>query len=307
MTRRIPLTLSNSNSQARELLRLYVAPPPSFDPPCSLCHLSSSHYVTNHSTYSLHTRDKTSQHIIVFLFNKSSHKLRSLPNLRFVHFLPFSLAVDSQVLDRTSSLEVSQSPLALNSSQEDSPLNERAVEYNTKLSQLLQELRSQLPDFFEKSHPYHLYADNLKFELNYSPLSFSLNSKLNYQFLLTSIRYAFRLVYSDLGLELLKVTKSLSDCSIHTRWRLTCVNRLSISRKPLFFEAISTFYMNEEGLIDRHRLERVYKDTRKVPTLAWLFIAIGFYPSELKETSPAVEFTSKHKRNRKSSKNSSSL
>ncbi|KAI6646691.1 hypothetical protein LOD99_12812 [Oopsacas minuta] len=308
MARRISLTQLNSNSQARELPRLYLAPAPSHESPCSFCHLPHQHPRFSHplaqqsASLPYPTKSNTKQYLLVFILNKSYHKWRTFPNYKFTNFLPFSLAVDPSLFDRPSPLEVSQTPLARLSSQEDSPLNERAVEYNTKLSQLLLELKTELPLFFEKSHPYHLYTNDIAFNFNYSPISFKLNSRLTYQILLASVRLVFRLVYSDLGLDLLKITKSESDYSIHTRWRLTCINRFSISKKPVLFDAISTFYMNEDGLIDRHTLERVYKDSRKVPTLAWLFIAIGFYPSELKDTSSAVEFASKNKWNGKNSK-----
>ena len=310
MARRISLlTTSNSNSQARELLRLYLAPTPGTEYPCSLSHLphlqtphpltkqaASFCRLTHKGKYPCELGIHNKQQILVFILNKSYHKLRSFPNLKFNTLLPNSLTVDQRLLNPPSPLEVSNSPLARLAFQEESPINEKTVEFNTKLSQLLLQLKTELPPFFEKSHPYYLYASDLRFDFNYTPISFSVSSRLKYKLLVSSIQSLFRVVYSDLGLDILKITKSESDYSIHTRWRLTCVNRFSLSKKPVFFDAVSTFYMNEDGLIDRHTLDRVSKDTRKVPTLAWLFIGLGLYPSGLKEPSPAVEFAAKNKR-----------
>ena len=226
----------------------------------------------------------------------------------FNTLLQNSFTVDQRLLNRPSPVEVSNSPLARLAFQEESPINERTVEFNTKLSQLLLELKTELPSFFEKSHPYYLYANDIRFHFNYTPISFSVNSRFKYRLLIGSIQSIFRVVYSDLRLDILKITKSECDYSIHTRWSLTCVNRMSLSKKPVLFDAVSTFYMNEDGLIDRHTLDRISKDSRKVPTLAWLFIAIGLYPSELKESSPAVDYASKNKRpDRKSAKSNSSV
>ena len=315
MARRVSLlTTSHSNSQARELLRLYLAPPPGTEYPCSLSHLSHlqiPHPLTKQPASLCrlaHKETHSKQQLFVFIFNKSLHKLKSFPNLKFSNLLPNSLAIDQPLLNRPSPLQVSHSPLTRVAFREDSPLNERTVELNTKLSQLLLDLKTELPNFFEKSHPFYLYASDLRFNFNYTPVSFTVSSRFKYKLLISSIQSLFTVLYSDLGLDILKITKSESDYSIHTRWRLTCVNRLSPSKKPVFFDAVSTFYMNEDGLIDRHTLERASKDTRKVPTLAWLFIAIGLYPSQLKDPSPAVEFASKNKRAvRKSAKHNSSV
>ena len=316
MARRISLlTTSNTNSQARELLRLNLAPTPGPEYPCSLSHLPHSHLQISYplikqstSFCRLSHRRTQTKHVLVFILNKSCHKLRSFPNLMFNTLLQNSFTVDQRLLNRPSPLEVSNSPLARLAFQEESPINERTVEFNTKLSQLLLELKTELPSFFEKSHPYYLYANDIRFHFNYTPISFSVNSRFKYRLLIGSIQSIFRVVYSDLRLDILKITKSECDYSIHTRWSLICVNRMSLSKKPVLFDAVSTFYMNEDGLIDRHTLDRISKDSRKVPTLAWLFIAIGLYPSELKESSPAVDYASKNKRpDRKSAKSNSSV
>ena len=305
MARRTSLLTHSSQNQAKELLRLCLTPASEF--PNITSHLPHSHPQLPHQTSRpvtslTHARKPLKLDTLFFILNKSYHKIRSLPDIQLKTFIPAPpLAVPSL-------LEVSNSPITRLSAREDFEVNERTIELNTKLSELLLQLRHELPRFFEESQSFSIYSKDLKFVFRYSPFSLKLSSIFQYKMFLSSFRSLFKLFYSDLRVELLKMTKSQSDYSISTRWRVSGLYRLSRSNRSVF-DGISTFYMDEKGQVNCHTVERVSKNKRKVPPLAWFFIAVGYYyPSELKDAnSNAVEFAKRKKQSEKNLKHNSQL
>ena len=84
----------------------------------------------------------------------------------------------------------------------------------------------QLPSFFSGHHTYSMYAPNLIFTNNLLRFSWTLYSRWSYQCFLGTSRALLRMRYTQLKLDLLRITKSVESGKIKARWRLRGKPRL---------------------------------------------------------------------------------
>lgn len=78
----------------------------------------------------------------------------------------------------------------------------------------------QLPVFFDGHHSYHIYDANMTFENNLSSFSWSSHNRQSYRMFLESSRLALRCSFSQMELDLIKITKDVDQGKIEARWRV---------------------------------------------------------------------------------------
>lgn len=133
-----------------------------------------------------------------------------------------------------------------------------------KLAQMYERLRIELPGFFSKQHDYSMYSVDVEFinEL----LNTKTRGRVLYQLSLTLWRLLCGCYYSEARLEVLKLTKHPEDGTVKARWRLrglpfyTLLLRFYLRDKSHLirsFDAFSTFYIGQDGLIHCHKVEKV--------------------------------------------------
>ncbi|XP_041665282.1 uncharacterized protein C6orf136 homolog [Cheilinus undulatus] len=137
-------------------------------------------------------------------------------------------------------------------------------EREEKLALMYERLRIELPSFFIKNHDYSLYSRDLEF-IN-GLLNTKTRGRVVYQLTLSLWRALCMCYYANAELEVLKLTKHMEDGTIKARWRIRGlpfhVLLLRFYRKDksqLFrsYDAFSTFYIGQDGLIHCHQVEKV--------------------------------------------------
>ncbi|KAI5607761.1 hypothetical protein C0J50_9863 [Silurus asotus] len=168
-------------------------------------------------------------------------------------------------------------------------------ENEEKLALMYERLRIELPRFFLKNHDYSMYSNDVEF-IN-DLLKTKTRGRVAYQLTLTLWRLLCLCYYADARLEVLKLTKHPEDGSIKARWRVkglpfhTLLFRFYKKDKSQFyrtFDAFSTFYLGSDGLIHRHKVQKVMEAQppvlNKLPSLlAGALVALG-----LQEDRPAL-------------------
>lgn len=133
-----------------------------------------------------------------------------------------------------------------------------------KLALMYERLRIELPSFFRKTHDFSLYSQDLEF-IN-GLLNTKTRGRTMYQLTLTLWRLLCLCYYSDARLEVLKLTKHLEDGTIKARWRIRGLPlhtlllrfyRRDKTRLYRSYDAFSTFYVGQDGLIHCHKVEKV--------------------------------------------------
>ena len=76
-----------------------------------------------------------------------------------------------------------------------------------------------------------MYDDNLTFENNLSSFSWSSHSLRSYRMFLESSRLVMKLSFSQLELDLIKITKDVDQGKIEARWRVRGRPRYLLSLK----------------------------------------------------------------------------
>lgn len=90
---------------------------------------------------------------------------------------------------------------------------------------------SQIPSFFNGYHSYSMYSSDLVFTNKLLPFSWTLRNRWSYRLFLATSRILLRLLYSQLNLDLLRITKDVDTGKIEARWRLRGRSRLQIKEK----------------------------------------------------------------------------
>ncbi|XP_077363489.1 uncharacterized protein C6orf136 homolog [Festucalex cinctus] len=142
--------------------------------------------------------------------------------------------------------------------------SQRDGEREQKLAVAYERLRSELPNFFRKTHDYAMYSHDVEF------INGLLNTKSRgraiYQVTLLLWRLCCHLYFCDTRLEVLKLTKHTEDGSVKARWRLRGLPYLTLmlrfyrkDKSQLYrsYDAFSTFYIGHDGLIHCHKVEKV--------------------------------------------------
>lgn len=133
-----------------------------------------------------------------------------------------------------------------------------------KLAVMYERLRIELPSFFMKNHDYSMYSLDMEF------INGLLNTKTRgrtvYQLTLSLWRLLCLCYYARAQLEVLKLTKHMEDGTIKARWRIRGLPFYSLllrfyrkDKSQLYrsYDAFSTFYIGQDGLIHCHKVEKV--------------------------------------------------
>ncbi|KAJ8367671.1 hypothetical protein AAFF_G00313710 [Aldrovandia affinis] len=164
---------------------------------------------------------------------------------------------------------------------------ERERENEEKLALMYERLRIELPSFFVKNHDYTMYSNDIEF-IN-GLLNTQTRGRLLYQLTLSLWKLLCAFYFADVRLEVLKLTKHSEDGTVRARWRLRGLpfpllllrfyrkNKTHLYRT---YDAMSTFHLGPNGLIHRHRVEKVMQATppvlpRVTSLLAGALVAMG--------------------------------
>ncbi|XP_075594525.1 uncharacterized protein C6orf136 homolog isoform X1 [Balearica regulorum gibbericeps] len=132
------------------------------------------------------------------------------------------------------------------------------------LAVMHQKLQHELPNFFLKIPDYGLYSPDVEF-INHL-LHLHTRGRPMYQVAVALCRAVAWGYFASLRLEVLALTRHPEDWSIRARWRLTglplhlCLLRFYRRDKRHLlrsYDAFSTFFLNSQGLIRCHRVDKL--------------------------------------------------
>ncbi|XP_053769899.1 uncharacterized protein C6orf136 homolog isoform X4 [Desmodus rotundus] len=132
------------------------------------------------------------------------------------------------------------------------------------LAVMYERLRRELPTLLLQSHDYSLYSSDVEF-IN-EILNIRTKGRTWYILSLTLCRFLAWNYFAQLQLEVLQLTRHPENWTLQARWRLMGlpIHMLFLrfyrrDKEELYrtFDAYSTFYLNSNGLICRHRLDKV--------------------------------------------------
>ncbi|XP_045914322.1 uncharacterized protein C6orf136 homolog [Micropterus dolomieu] len=160
-------------------------------------------------------------------------------------------------------------------------------EREEKLAIMYERLRIELPSFFMKSHDYTMYSNDMEF-IN-GLINTKTRGRVVYQLTLSLWRLLCLCYYAKARLEVLKLTKHMEDGSIKARWRIKGLPFYSLllrfyrkDKSHLYrsYDAFSTFYIGQDGLIHCHKVEKVMPAEppvlpRVTSLLAGALVALG--------------------------------
>lgn len=164
-----------------------------------------------------------------------------------------------------------------------------------KLDLVFERLRLELPGFFMSNHDYSMYSNDVEF-IN-GLINVRTRGRLPYQLTLSLWRLLCLCYYAEARLDVLKLTKHPEDGSVRARWRIKGLPFHSLllrfyrkDKSHLYrsYDAFSTFYVGQDGLIHCHRVEKVMPAQppvlpRVTSLLAGALVALG-----LQEHRPAL-------------------
>ncbi|XP_049612335.1 uncharacterized protein [Syngnathus scovelli] len=169
--------------------------------------------------------------------------------------------------------------------------SERDNEGEQKLAVAYERLRTELP----KNHDYTMYSRDVEF------INGLVNTKTRGRAIYRLSTLLWRLVclfyFTDVRLEVLKLTKRVEDGTIKARWRLRGLPFLTLilrfyrkvkSHLYRSYDAFATFYIGRDGLIHCHQVEKVMPAQppalpRVTSLLAGALVALG-----VEENPPAL-------------------
>lgn len=132
------------------------------------------------------------------------------------------------------------------------------------LALMHERLRQELPTLFLHSHDYSLYSLDVEF-IN-EILNIRTKGRTWYILSLTLCRFLAWNYFAQLRLEVLQLTRHPENWTLQARWRLVGlpIHTLLLrfykrDKEELYrtYDAYSTFYLNPEGLICRHHLDKL--------------------------------------------------
>ncbi|KAM8884120.1 uncharacterized protein C6orf136 homolog [Synchiropus picturatus] len=158
-----------------------------------------------------------------------------------------------------------------------------------KLAVMYERLQMELCNFFIKSHDYSMYTNDMEF-IN-GLLNTKTKGRVAYQLTLTLWRLLCLIYFANVKVEVLKLTKHMEDRSIKARWRIRGlpVHTLMLrfyrrDKSQLYrsYDAFSTFYVRQDGLIHCHKVEKVMPTQppvlpRVTSILASAIVALGMH------------------------------
>ncbi|KAM5325131.1 uncharacterized protein C6orf136 homolog isoform 2-T3 [Glossophaga mutica] len=132
------------------------------------------------------------------------------------------------------------------------------------LAVMYERLRQELPNLFLHSHDYTLYSSDVEF-IN-EILNIRTKGRTWYILSLTLCRFLAWNYFAQLRLEVLQLTRHPENWTLQARWRLMGlpIHMLFLrfykrDKEELYrtYDAYSTFYLNSNGLICRHHLDKL--------------------------------------------------
>ncbi|XP_010744298.2 uncharacterized protein C6orf136 homolog [Larimichthys crocea] len=156
-----------------------------------------------------------------------------------------------------------------------------------ELAMMYERLRIELPRFFVKNHDYTMYSNDVEF-IN-GLINTKTRGRVVYQLTLSLWRFLCLCYNAQLQLEVLKLTKHAEDKTIKARWRVRGLPFHSLllrfyrkDKSQLYrsYDAFSTFYIGQDGLIHCHKVEKVMPAqppvlSRVTSLLAGALVALG--------------------------------
>ncbi|XP_077446187.1 uncharacterized protein C6orf136 homolog [Stigmatopora argus] len=175
------------------------------------------------------------------------------------------------------------------------PVSDGDSEEEQKLALAYERLRTELPNFFRKNHDYTMYTHDLEF-IN-GLLNIKTRGRVIYQLTLLLWRLMCLFYFADARLEVLKLTKHMEDRTIKARWRLNGLPFITLmlrfyrkDKSHLYrsYDAFSTFYIGNDGLIHCHKVEKVMPAQPPVVTRVTSLLASALVALGLQENRPAL-------------------
>ncbi|XP_007883094.1 uncharacterized protein C6orf136 homolog isoform X2 [Callorhinchus milii] len=162
------------------------------------------------------------------------------------------------------------------------------------LSLMYLRLRDQLPKFFLRPHDYGMYSPDLEFISEFPRIK--TRGRTIYKVLLTLMKFLSLNYFADVQLEVLNMSRDAETWSVQVRWRVTGlplhVLMLRFYKRDKtelyrFYDAFSTFHLGSDGLICRHKLDKMMSArppvTKVKRLLVGALVALG-----LEEHRPAL-------------------
>ncbi|XP_030053243.1 uncharacterized protein C6orf136 homolog isoform X2 [Microcaecilia unicolor] len=154
------------------------------------------------------------------------------------------------------------------------------------LAVMYEKLRCELPNFFLKIHDYGIYSQDVEFHNEI--LRLRTRGRAMYQASLTLCRFLAWNYFVDLHMEVLKLTQHPENWTIQARWRVIGLPLHVLmfrfykrDKSELYrtYDAYSTFYVGPDGLIYRHKVDKLMPAqppvNRVKRLLAGLLVALG--------------------------------
>uniref|UniRef100_A0A8C0MIU4 Uncharacterized protein n=1 Tax=Canis lupus familiaris TaxID=9615 RepID=A0A8C0MIU4_CANLF len=156
------------------------------------------------------------------------------------------------------------------------------------LAVMYERLRQELPNLFLHSHDYTLYSSDVEF-IN-EILNIRTKGRMWYILSLTLCRFLAWNYFAQLRLEVLQLTRHPENWTLQARWRLVGLPIHLLFLRPMM--PIPPCYLNSNGLICRHRLDKLMP-SHSAPTpvkklLVGALVALG-----LSEPEPNLHLCSK--------------
>ncbi|XP_064262135.1 uncharacterized protein C6orf136 homolog [Passer domesticus] len=148
------------------------------------------------------------------------------------------------------------------------------------LASMHERLRHELPNFFLKIPDYALYAPDVEFQCQH--LHLHTRGRAMYAVAVALCRALAWGYFASLRLEVLALTRHPEDWSVRARWRLTglplhllLLRWYRRDKRTLLrsYDALSTFFLNSQGLIRCHRVDKLMPAPTAVPEPKKLLVA----------------------------------
>ncbi|XP_050840808.1 uncharacterized protein C6orf136 homolog [Serinus canaria] len=148
------------------------------------------------------------------------------------------------------------------------------------LASMHERLRHELPNFFLKIPDYALYAPDVEFQCQH--LHLHTRGRAMYAVAVALCRALAWGYFASLRLEVLALTRHPEDWSVRARWRLTglplhllLLRWYRRDKRTLLrsYDAFSTFFLNSQGLIRCHRVDKLMPAPTAVPEPKKLLVA----------------------------------
>nr|XP_006817320.1 PREDICTED: uncharacterized protein LOC100373320 [Saccoglossus kowalevskii] len=119
-----------------------------------------------------------------------------------------------------------------------------------QLAILHHKLSDEMPNFYEKPHDFSIYSANVEFDNRL--IGVKTKGKSTYQCLVQTLKYSSLIYLVDAELEVLKLTINPEESNIR------------------YYDALSTFYVGNDGLIHVHKIDKVMPDSQVKEKVNWL-------------------------------------